>query len=294
VGLLNILEEKDIQIRGFPIRLELDVTMLFTANPEDYTNRGRIITPLKDRIASQVITHYPDSIEETIKIMEQEAQVCTADTLVIPELGKTMLAEIAVQARSSDLVDQSSGVSARLCIAAYELLVTQIERRRATYGEEHDGVRLSDLYATVPAICGKLELVFEGQETGAEVVAQRMVAQAVKAVFTRTFKIEKKSKHDDPLEIWEPVIQWFNEGGKVTFVESQPRQALRDQLAAVPNLKTMVCNTLGELDGDELDLAMSMVLDGLHHYRHLSKDGLGRHEVYGDALSDLMNDFGEA
>lgn len=292
VGLLNILEEKDVQIRGFPIRLELDITMLFTANPEDYTNRGRIITPLKDRIPSQIITHYPDSIDSTIEIMEQEANIDGFDTLGLPNLCKEIVAEVAVQARQSDLVDQSSGVSARLTISAYESLCAQVERRRFSYGETDDGVRLSDLYALVPAVCGKLELVFEGQETGAEVVAQRLISQAIKAVFTRSFKCEQKDKHDDPFESWETVLHWFNDGGRIEMVESQKRSELSEQLLAIPHLAEKVEQALGQMEGAELDFTMEMALDGLHHFRHLSKEGLGAQVVYGDALSGLMDDFG--
>lgn len=292
VGLLNILEEKDIQIRGFPIRLELDITMLFTANPEDYTNRGRIITPLKDRIASQIITHYPKDVAQTISIFEQEARLHPECTVEVPSLCKEVVAEIAIQARQSDLVDQSSGVSARLAISAFELLVAQVERRRAMFGQGEDGIRLGDLYACVPAISGKLELVFEGQETGAEVVAQRLVGQAIRAVFSKYFEsVELQSKEDEG-DVWQEVTAWFNMGKELELLEAETREEHSKKLQSVPGLLQVVQDSFPDLQGEDLDLALSMALDGLHHFSLLSKEGVGHTMVYGDALSDMMRDFG--
>ena len=291
VGLLNILEEKDIQIRGFPIRLQLDITMLFTANPEDYTNRGRIITPLKDRIASQIITHYPKSLEECICVFEQEAQLPEGLQLDIPALCKEVIAEISVQARNSDLVDQSSGVSARLSIAAYELLHAQVERRRVSFGDDDDQLRLMDLYACVPAISGKLELVFEGQETGAERVAQRLIGLAIKAVFQRHFETSPLEGHPTAIDIWAEVTQWFNQGGRLYLLESDSRTKHREQLESIPSLKEIVLKHFDQAKDHHLDFLMAMAIDGLHHYSLLSKEGLGHTVVYGDALSDMMSDF---
>lgn len=290
VGLLNILEEKDIQIRGFPIRLELDLQMLFTANPEDYTNRGRIITPLKDRIATQIITHYPKDREEIVEIFEQEAKVSSDGGLEVPPLCKEVLAEISIQARQSDLVDQSSGVSARLAITAYELLVAQVERRRVLYGEVKDGFRLMDLYACLPAISGKLELVFEGQETGAEAVAHRLIGQAIKAVFTSHFKGTGFEEGEDGADQWGKTLTWFNGGKELSLLESDSRKVHRQKLKDVPGLEKAVVDHLN-LEGDQLDLAMALAVDGLHHFSLLGKDGLGGTVVYGDALSDMMQDF---
>jgi len=291
VGLLNILEEKDIQIRGFPIRLELDVQMLFTANPEDYTNRGRIITPLKDRIATQIITHYPSDRQEITAIFEQEAKVSQDIQVDVPTLCKEVLAEISIQARESDLVDQSSGVSARLGITAYETLVAQLERRRILFGELDDGFRLMDLYACLPAISGKLELVFEGQETGAEAVAHRLIGQAIKAVFASTFEGVGLESEDDGSDPWGKVLSWFNGGKELSLLESDSREIYRKKLREVPGLEGSVMDVLA-LEGDELDLAMALVIDGLHHHSLLGKEGLGGTVVYGDALSDMMGDFG--
>lgn len=291
VGLLNILEEKDIQIRGFPVRLQLDVQMLFTANPEDYTNRGRIITPLKDRISTQIITHYPKEREEIISIFRQEAK-CSPDSKVkVPPLCEEVLAEVSIQARESDLVDQSSGVSARLAISAYEVLVAQLERRRAIYGDREEGFRLTDLYACLPAISGKLELVFEGQETGAEAVAHRLIGQAIKSVFSTYFKGVGLDSGDEGSDQWAETLNWFNTGGELTLLESDPRETHREKLKGVPGLENAVKASM-DVDGIEFDLAMAMAVDGLHHFSLLGKEGLGGTVVYGDALSDMMGDFG--
>ncbi len=190
VGLLNILEERDLQIRGFPIRIPLDILMVFSANPEDYTNRGNIITPLKDRIASQILTHYPQSVKTAVAITDQEAWTergLPGVEIRIPDDVKLLLEEVAFVARRSDLVDQTSGVSARMPIAARELLVSNLERRALRTGETVESPRLVDLFATLPAITGKVEMVFEGEQQGAEIVAKRLVGEAVKALFEAKF-----------------------------------------------------------------------------------------------------------
>ena len=190
VGLLNILEERDLQIRGFPIRLPLDVLMVFSANPEDYTNRGNIITPLKDRIASQIMTHYPQHVSTAAAITEQEAwtdRELPGVTVLLGEDVKLLVEEVAFVARRSDLVDQASGVSARMPIAARELLVSNLERRAVRNGEGVVAPRLVDLFAALPAITGKVEMVFEGEQQGAELVAKKLVGEAVKALFESKF-----------------------------------------------------------------------------------------------------------
>ena len=162
VALLNILEENDLQIRGFPIRIPLDMMLAFTANPEDYTNRGNIITPLKDRIASQINTHYPHNLQDSKTITKQEAWSDRGSKIEIPDLLKTIIEEIAFRARESEFVDQTSGVSARLTISAYENLLSNVERRAAINKEEDFYPRISDLYAVLPSVIGKVELVYEG------------------------------------------------------------------------------------------------------------------------------------
>jgi magnesium chelatase subunit I len=190
VALLNILEERDLQIRGFPVRIPLDVVLVFSANPEDYTNRGNIITPLKDRIDSQILTHYPTDIDTAVEITRQEAWLQRegmAGEVEIPPYFRELIEQIAFVARDSELVDQSSGVSARMTISALEVLHSNIERRAAVTGEREGFPRLSDLAMLLPAITGKVEMVYEGEQQGAEVVARKLIGEAVVKFFDRRF-----------------------------------------------------------------------------------------------------------
>src|SRR5438034_566981 len=189
VALLNILEERDLQIRGFPVRIPMDIVLVFSANPEDYTSRGNIITPLKDRIDSQILTHYPQSVETAMRITTQEAWLdrTTEVEIDIPDYMRSLVERIAFVARESELVDQSSGVSARLTIAATELLQSNMERRAALTGEAHIFPRLADLAMILPAITGKVEMVYEGEQQGAEVVARKLIGQAVGKLFESKF-----------------------------------------------------------------------------------------------------------
>jgi magnesium chelatase subunit I len=189
VALLNILEERDLQIRGFPVRIPMDVVLVFSANPEDYTSRGNIITPLKDRIDSQILTHYPQSVETARRITDQEAWLDrdNPSTIDIPVYVRDLVESIAFIARGSELVDQSSGVSARLTIAAMELLQSNLERRAALTSDQYVFPRLSDLNMVLPAITGKVEMVYEGEQQGAEVVARKLIGETVGKLFTTKF-----------------------------------------------------------------------------------------------------------
>jgi len=193
VALLNILEERDLQIRGFPVRIPMDVVLVFSANPEDYTSRGNIITPLKDRIDSQILTHYPQSVETARRITEQEAWLERDNhrdhkvTIDLPEYVRDLVESVAFVARESELVDQSSGVSARLTIAAMELLQSNLERRAALTKDRYVFPRLSDLSMILPAITGKVEMVYEGEQQGAEVVARKLIGQALGKLFESKF-----------------------------------------------------------------------------------------------------------
>ncbi len=187
VGLLDIMEEKDFQIRGFPVRLPIDILMVFAANPEDYTNRGNIITPLKDRIASQILTHYPQSVGDAIQITDQEAWIERGSDCRVPDYFRVIVEQVAFEARRSEFVDQSSGVSARVSIAAYENLWSNMERRGLETGESPVYARIADLHAILPALSGKVELVYEGEQQGPDAVARHLVGQAVKTVFAQHF-----------------------------------------------------------------------------------------------------------
>ncbi|MHC5021717.1 MAG: magnesium chelatase, partial [Planctomycetota bacterium] len=189
VGLFNILEEGDVQIRGFPVRLPMDICMAFSANPEDYTNRGNIITPLRDRIASQILTHYPHSIEQGMAITAQEAWTARrgGPAVTVPDYLRTAVEQVAFQARASELVDQSSGVSARVTIALMENLVSNAERRALVTGAKEAFARVSDLFGAGAAVTGKVELVYEGEREGVEAVTTRIIGNAVKQVFDDHF-----------------------------------------------------------------------------------------------------------
>src|SRR5438270_4813737 len=189
VALLNILEERDLQIRGFPVRIPMDIVLVFSANPEDYTSRGNIITPLKDLIDSQILTHYPQNVQTAMQITQQEAWLDrkVKTTTEIPGYVREMVEQIAFVARDSELVDQSSGVSARLTISAMELLQSNLERRAAMTGDTHVFPRLSDLAMVLPAITGKVEMVYEGEQQGAEVVARKLIGTAVNKLFESKF-----------------------------------------------------------------------------------------------------------
>src|SRR6476646_8942844 len=189
VGLLNILEERDLQIRGFPVRIPLDILLVFSANPEDYTNRGNIITPLKDRISSQILTHYPDDVKTARAITDQEAWVVRdgAPQVDVPEYFKELVEKIAFAARASEFVDQSSGVSARMPISALEVLYSNLERRGILQGEPKVFPRLCDLLACLPAITGKVEVVYEGEQQGTEVIAKKLISGPVADLFAAKF-----------------------------------------------------------------------------------------------------------
>lgn len=202
VALLNILEERDLQIRGFPVRIPLDVMLVFSANPEDYTSRGNIITPLKDRIDSQILTHYPSTVETAMAITRQEAWLDRdgiGAEIEIPPLVHELVETVGFVARESELVDQSSGVSARMSISAIEILRSNLERRAALTGDRFVYPRLSDLSMILPAITGKVEMVYEGEQQGSEVVAKKLLGEAVLRIFGRRFpKVERAGRSASP------------------------------------------------------------------------------------------------
>ena len=211
VALFNILQEGDIQIRGFKLRLLLDMQFLFTANPEDYTNRGSIVTPLKDRIGSQILTHYPEDIETAKMITQQEATKTAAqkEFIQVPELAKDLLEQIVFEARESEYIDAKSGVSARLSITAFENLLSTAERRSLISGDEKTMIRLSDFDGIIPAITGKVELVYEGEQEGAQVVSEKLIKNAIKKLFPSYFPEIKKLEKQDVESPYDDIVSWF-------------------------------------------------------------------------------------
>ncbi len=211
VALFNILQEGDIQIRGFKVRMPLDMQFLFTANPEDYTNRGSIVTPLKDRIGSQILTHYPEDISTARLITEQEAKLDESqqELIYVPDLAKEILEQISFEARNNAYIDEKSGVSARMSITAFENLASTAERRALLNAEKKTSVRLSDFMGVIPAITGKVELVYEGEQEGADKVAMQLIGAAVKSIFqkyfTRISKLEKEGENNP----YSAILEWF-------------------------------------------------------------------------------------
>jgi len=211
VSLFNILQEGDIQIRGFQLRMPLDIQFIFTANPEDYTNRGSIVTPLKDRIGSQIFTHYPKSIELARKITEQEAKISDSDKehITICGAARDLLEQVSFEARNSEYVDAKSGVSARLTISAMENLIAAAKLRLIETGAEKTAIRLVDFVSIVPSITGKIELVYEGEQEGAAEVAKMLIDQAIVTEFEKTFPRIPKLEKEGVKTPYSDIINWF-------------------------------------------------------------------------------------
>jgi magnesium chelatase subunit I len=274
VGLLNILEERDIQIRGFPIRIPLDILMVFSANPEDYTSRGNIITPLKDRISSQILTHYPKEAATALTITRQEAwRERPGPRVEVPEEAELLIEEIAFAARESELVDQSSGVSARVPIAALELLVSNLERRALATGDEPVYPRLVDIHMLLPAITGKVEMVYEGEQKGAEVVARALIGAAVKKRFAAAYPaVGREVGSPEDTGPFAPIVAWFAAGNSVTLSDEQPFAAYEAELARVPGLTKLVEGRASS--PQERAFAAEVVLEGLHQHLKLAREDL--------------------
>ena len=293
VSLFNILQEGDIQIRGFKMRLPLDIQFIFTANPEDYTNRGSIITPLKDRIESQILTHYPSSLETAKKITAQEAKISPAQksAIRIPELLSNILELISFKARESEFVDEKSGVSARMSITGLENLYSTAERRMLLNGEKITTARISDFWGVIPALTGKIELVYEGEQEGPYAVALNLLGQAIREVFLEKFphpdKI-KQGREKDPYG----VIRAFFAGNNVVEIENDSSdknyQALLDAVPGLPEL-------LNSNDVPEEDCLTykELALHALAELEVITKDVMQSQFSFSDPLSNMLEDMDE-
>ena len=241
VALFNILQEGDVQIRGFKIRLPLDVNFVFTANPEDYTNRGSIVTPLKDRIGSQIITHYPNSIELSKAITSQEVtKHIESDSIYVPELAKTLIEQIGFEARSNELIDAKSGVSARMSITMYENLISGATYRMLMSNQKKTSVRMTDFIAVIPAITGKVELVYEGEQEGAENVALLLLGNAIKTLFNQSFREIKKLSKPGSSDEFDQVVSWFMENSSFSLSSDLSDKEYADILNNVVPLEEIV------------------------------------------------------
>jgi magnesium chelatase subunit I len=289
VALFNILQESDIQIRGFKIRLPLDIQFVFTANPEDYTNRGSIVTPLKDRIDSQILTHYPKTIELSKQITIQEATIASeqANTITVPETLKDLIEQIAFEARESEYIDSKSGVSARLPISAYENLISAAERRRIINNEKNTTARISDLYGVIPAITGKVELVYEGEQEGPYKVANILIGKAIKTVFSKYFPTPdqlKKTRTESP---YQKITSWFSKGNEIDLLNTVSNNEYEKLLTGVPGLQDVIKKFIKDENNNQL-FFMEFLLHGLSEFSLLSKFRLERGLQFKDMLSSMF------
>ncbi|MEX2399994.1 MAG: magnesium chelatase [Rhodothermales bacterium] len=296
VGLLNIMEEQDIQIRGFNIRFPLDVMMVFSANPEDYTNRGNIITPLKDRIDSQIITHYPRTLDVGMEITRQEAWEDRDDgdepgvEVHIPHFFREMVEQVAFEARSSEYIDQKSGVSARMTRAALEDMISAAERRALLNEETETTVRTSDLAHIEPAVTGKVELVYEGEQEGAQNVARLLIGRAVNAIFKKYFPDPSDKK--EGRSPFQPVLAWFAEGNTVDIEPEMPFDEYVNALDAVDGLRELATERMDPSSPAETASTMGFILEALHQNSLIGKELFEKAVTYNDMMGSMLSSLG--
>ena len=305
VSLFNILQEGDIQIRGFKLRMPLDILFVFTANPEDYTNRGSIVTPLKDRIESQILTHYPKSIETSLAITEQEANILPAqkDTVDVSDLVKRLIEQVSFEARINEFVDKKSGVSARLTIAAYEAAVSSAERRAIIHNEKHTQIWISDLSGIIPAITGKIELVYEGEQEGPYEVALNLLNKSIRTLFVAYFpnpddlkkkKPAKKSaaatseqkQSESPYAL---ITKWFDAGNHLDLLLDMKDEDKVIALYKVDGLFGIVKKHFPQAHEKQAALLMEFVLHGLASYSLISKKTINGKIEFKDLMGSMMN-----
>ena len=289
VSLFNILQEGDIQIRGFKLRLPLDIQFIFTANPEDYTNRGSIITPLKDRIESQILTHYPESLDIAKQITLQEAQILPeqAQAVYVPDLLSNILERMVFIARDSELVDEKSGVSSRLSISAYENLVSSAERRILINNESSTHARLGDLWGIIPAITGKIELVYEGEQEGPYDVALHLIGKAIKEEFLQYFPNPDRLKKNQKSDPFITVKKWFSQGNTVDLIHHSKDSDFQEALDMVEGLPALITE-LSDIDLKERYAYMELVLHGLGEFNVIQKEIVENQLQFRDLLADML------
>jgi magnesium chelatase subunit I len=263
VALFNIMQEGDVQIKGYPVRLELDIVLAFSANPEDYTARGKIVTPLKDRIGSEIRTHYPETLEEGMAITAQEAWSDRGSTKInIPQYLREVIEQVAFSAREDKKVDKRSGVSQRLPISTMELVVSNAERRALLHAEKLVVPRVSDLYAAMPGITGKLELEYEGEMRGADVVVRDLIRAAIGKIFDKYFSGTNTQQ----------IEQWFNLGGTVRIDDDQPSQAILEELKQIQGLFPQLSPLSVKVSEPESAVAAAeLLLEGMYAHKRLSR-----------------------
>ena len=288
VSLFSILQEKEIQIRGFKIRLPIELQFLFTANPEDYTNRGSIVTPLKDRIGSQIMTHYPKTIEIAKLITQQEFSNTNMEGIYVPELAKDLIEQISFEARESIYVDSKSGVSARLSISAFENLISSAKRRMLINGESKTSVRMTDFNAVISAINGKIELVYEGEQEGAVEISRLLILESVKTFFNNFFpKIKKLSKPDE-FDPYANIIDWFKDN-ELFIDENLDNKAYSDTFKTIKILKLFIKKQIPDIDKVNENFMCEFLLWGLSSYKKVNLTRTSRGLSFSDSFSDYIN-----
>ena len=288
VSLFSILQEKEIQIRGFKLRLPINVQFLFTANPEDYTNRGSIVTPLKDRIGSQIMTHYPKTIEIAKTITHQESSVGDSKDVYVPEIAKDIIEQISFEARESVYVDSKSGVSARLSISAFENLISSARRRMLINGESNTVLRMTDFNAVISAINGKIELVYEGEQEGATEISRLLILESVKTFFVNYFPKIKKLNKSEELDPYNEILDWFK--NKELFIdENLDNKSYNDTFKTIKVLKKFVKNYIPKIDPKDENFMSEFLLWGLSSYKKVSITRTSRGLSFSDSFSDYIN-----
>lgn len=289
VALFNILQEGDIQIRGFKLRMPLDIQFVFTANPEDYTNRGSIVTPLKDRIESQILTHYPKTLDVAKAITKQEARITPdrKEKVQVPEILEDFIELLAFKARESEYVDENSGVSARMSISAMENLVSTAERRMLKNDEEKTVARLVDFWGVIPSLTGKLELVYEGEQNGPYEVALSIIESALQELFLMHFKNPDQdwAGKDSP---YTDVKDYFENGGKVTLLNDADNAEYQDALKKVNGLGALA--KLSNFTEADKFTAMELILHGLSTFNVIEREIIDDEFHFSDPLSDIFGD----
>lgn len=299
VALFNILEEGDVQIRGFKLRLPLDILFVFTANPEDYTNRGSIVTPLKDRIESQILTHYPKSLENALEITEQEADLDEEQKqkVKVSDLVKRLIEQVAFEARGSEFVDKKSGVSARLTISAFENAVSSAERRAIVNNEKQTQVWINDLIGIIPSITGKIELVYEGEQEGPYQVAMNLLEKAIRSQFIQYFpnpealkkRVKTKGDNDKTDNPYRSITSWFDKGNNLNIFFNTSDKDKVMLLYKVDGLHALVKKHFQGANEMETALLMEFVLHGLSSHSLISKKILETKVEFKDLIGSMMN-----
>ena len=290
VALFNILEEGDIQIRGFKLRMSLDVQFVFTANPEDYTNRGSIVTPLKDRIGSQILTHYAYDLQTAKRITKQETQKSDSRAIevYVPELAKDLLEQIAFEARVSEFIDPKSGVSARMSITGFENLISTAERRALLNGETQTSVRFSDLMGMIPSITGKVELVYEGEQEGSDFVANHLISEATKTLFLKYFPKIEKLKKPNQTTVYDAVVDWFIQADNIELSDEARNKDYQKVLSTLKPLDELLRMYQPKLAKEDVNFLKEFILWALVELKQLSKKRTENGILFNDGFDNYI------